>query len=313
MKRKILVIPPHFIEPDRLKIRLIEIARLLSNRHEVYLLGWNAAIEKNLILRIKSCFKDFFRKQEIIKKDKFNMVGFPLLHRPLCLAPKVNAFFLKEFIGKNNIEIVLSGAMYMFDFPKEKKFKYILDVADSPFGNDETKFDKFIYERFLEEAKKADTVTVVSGGLKEFVKDRCVKEAIVLSNGVYVDKLRNFIPTRTDGLKEEAFLENKWVIGYIGYIGSWVEVEFMIKVLRRIQRDIPNAALLFVGPSDNLVNLRKKFTSKDVIFTGEVLEDINIYFNRIDMGVLPHSKNYYQDVAFHIKLLEYTAARKFVV
>jgi hypothetical protein len=52
---------------------------------------------------------------------------------------------------------------------------------------------------------------------------------------------------------------------------------------------------------------------EDIIFTGNIEDEISNYFNCLDIGVLPHKKNLFQDLAFHIKLIEYTAARKIVV
>jgi len=314
MKKNILVIPSHFIGPDKIRIRLIEIAKNLSPCFEVHLLVWNASIENSLFKRTYTCFADLFKQNKIYKKYSLNIVEFPLLHRPLLLAPKFNTYFLEKFIKKNNIEIVLNGSTYMFDFPKKKEFKYVLDLADLPAENDQSSFNRFIYKSFFREAIKADFLTTASYGLKEFIKNKSGRDAYLLPNGAYVDKLRSFNSVEAGDLRSALSLQNKWIIGYIGYIGCWVEVEFLVKVFQLVKKEIPNAVLLFVGPSDNLRNLRKKFASPEIIFIGSIpSDDIAGYFNCIDIGVVPKRKNYYQDVACHIKLIEYSAARKMVV
>ena len=89
----------------------------------------------------------------------------------------------------------------------------------------------------------------------------------------------------------------------------------VIEYIRHIIREeIADAVLLFVGPSSKLRLLQRRFLDKDIIFTGAISErEIAGYLNCLDVAVLPHEKSLFQDLAFHIKLIEYTASKKIVV
>jgi len=75
-----------------------------------------------------------------------------------------------------------------------------------------------------------------------------------------------------------------------------------------------DAVLFLVGPGKDVIYFRKKIKDPDIIFTDSVSpEDIYPYFAAMDVAVLPKEKSHQHDLAFHIKLIEYTAAKKIVV
>jgi len=311
--KKILVIPTEFIDPAKMKVRIIEIAQGLSLQYRVYLLKWNVSLSGEFLDRAWKCMLDLFNRKEAYKNGLFDIVKFPMLHRPLLLALKFNSYFLRKFIRQENIDIILSGSYYMFEVPKTKNIKYILDFADVPISENNTYFDKFIDRQIRLEVKKADAVTAISDGLVKYINKNYRRAAYQIPNGAYVSKLRLVSKAETDAIRNQHNLTGKWIIGYIGMIGSWVDVDFLVNVFREIKKEIPNATLLLVGPSPHLKLLRKEFSSEDIIITGAIEGEISRYFRCLDIGVLPHKKNLFQDLAFHIKLIEYSAARKIVV
>jgi|GEM_PF-748859 len=310
--KKILIIPPHYVAPQKMKIRLIEVAQCLSSKYKVYLLSWQATLSMNFLKRAFSCILDLFKIPKIYRSQKLTHIEFPILHRPLLIALKFNSYFLKRFIQKENIDLVISGSYYMFSIPKERNYKYILDLADLPaFGNNY--FDRFIYQQTKQEAKKADTITVISYGLSKYILENYQRNAYIVPNGAYINRLRSFNPYELEKLREKYGLINKYVIGYIGFIGDWVKIEFLADVFYQLKKELPNLCLFIVGACPKLKLLKRKFLKEEIIFTGTIEEDISNYFNLLDIGLLPHEKNLFQDLAFHIKLIEYTAARKMVV
>jgi glycosyltransferase involved in cell wall biosynthesis len=85
----------------------------------------------------------------------------------------------------------------------------------------------------------------------------------------------------------------------------------MFKSLREEMRD---ACLFVVGPVDCWRDTIANFGLKDAIFTGRISPlEIPAYFHAIDIGILAQYKSPGTDFAFQIKMVEYTACRKFVV
>lgn len=310
--KKILIIPHHPSLPN-IRIRLVEIAKSLSRKYSVYLVSWRAAQERHCLhLRLFLALKDIFVKSKIYKKGALNIVEFPMLHRPLCLVPKFNSFWLKRIIEEEKIDALINGSYYMFSIPKKRDFKYIFDIADLPVTQTLTYFDRFIYQQTKTELEKADAITVSSRGLRNYIYQNYQKEAIFIPNGTDIEKLRSVNQVELDMIRQKYNLIGKWVIGYIGNIGDWVNIDLLIEVFKEIKKNIHNAALLIVGPCPSV--FRKGYLAEDTIFTGGINSDeVYPYFSLIDVGVMPSVKSMFQDLAFHIKVIEYSAARKFVV
>lgn len=313
--KKVLIIPSQPYSPY-LRIRLVEIAQLLSGKFEIYLVHWTVDLERHyLFRRIYSSLKDIIRKTSIKSMGSLRIVEFPMLHRPLYLAPDFNSFWLKKIIKREGIDLVINGSYYLFSIPRKREFKYIVDLADLPVEGIKSYFDRFIHERTKIELIKADAITVVSLGLVKYLSENYKLDSYLIPNGAYIDQLR--FSNRNEDIEEvkkRYGVSGKWIIGYIGFIiGSWMDMEFLVSVFREIKKEISNAVLLLVGASPRLEFFRDKFSKADIIFTGAVQEDINKYFNCLDLAILPYKKTPYQDMAFHIKIIEYTAARKIVV
>lgn len=309
-KKKLLVIPTDYIDRDKMKVRIIEMAIGLSAFYEVYILTWHTTFSRKLWKRARNCIKDIFRKQRIVKGKEFIKVELPMLHRPLVFAHIFNSYLLRRFIKKEGIDVVFSGSWHMFTVPEKRGFRYVLDFGDIPVVDGGRHFERFIRKQTSREIQKADAVTASSSGLSEYVKQRYGKATHFIPNGAYIEKFRFVKREAVEAIRRHYNIQDKWVIGYIGLIGSWVEVDLLVKAFWRVKKDIANAALMLVGPSPFLEMLRKRYAADDIIITGPTWGDI---INNFEVGVLPHEKNLFQDLAFHIKLIEYTAARKIVV
>lgn len=312
--KKILVIPHH---PDikDIKIRLIEIAKYLSDNHNVYLLDWTGTEkERNLKERILSSIKDLFRRTTIYNDNGLNRINIPNLHRPLFLVHSFNSYFLNKVVEKEQFDIIINGSFYQFPIKiKDKKFTYIYDIADLPSSGKKGSFDYFIEQKTKEEIQKADAVTVISNEMVDYVKEQYGLEANFVPNGADLKKIRSVSETETANIRKKYGLVDKWVIGYVGFIGSWVNVDLVVKSFKLMKKDIAEAVLLWIGLSPNLEELKQKYASEDIIFTGGISGDIEPYFNVLDIGLMCHRECPFQDKAFHLKVIEYTASKKFIV
>ena len=312
--KKVLIIPHHPAN-DKIKVRLVEVAKALAHKDIVYLVRWQTSWGKySLFRRVASTLGDALRPKKKYKEGNLRIIEFPVFHRPLALAVGQNSFWLERVIQEENIDIVINGSYYLFQAPKKAKgFRYLLDLADLPVISSESNFDEFIQRRLKSEILKAEAISVVSYGLKDYVKANYNRQAEVIPNGVDLEKMRAIDPKETHYLRRRLGLESKWVIGYIGYIGSWVNVELVVLAFRQLKSQLKDAALLWIGMSPQLDSLKKRFAGGDIIFTGGIPGDIEPYFGVVDVGIIPHRVSFFQDLAFHIKFVEYTAARKWVV
>lgn len=312
--KKILLLPHH---PGfaKLKIRLAELARRLKGMDEVYLLDWHSALEKNnLAGRIETNLRDALRMCKIRREEGLNIVETPLLHRPLVAAPLFNSFWLNKAAERLKIDTLVNGSYYLFAVAPKRNFKYIIDFADFPTSGQGSAFDRFIDRSLRCEIAHCDAVTASSQGLVEYVRQRYAVEARFVPNGADIARFRGVPEKKVSEVRRRHGLLDKWVIGHLGYIGDWVDVEFLVQVFRDIKNAMPQAALFFVGSSPRLEHLKNTFAADDIVFAGQVDSGlIEPYFLACDAGVLPNKKSVFQDLAFHIKIIEHAAARKFVV
>lgn len=109
-------------------------------------------------------------------------------------------------------------------------------------------------------------------------------------------------------------LKDKFVIGYIGNHGTYTGVDLAVNAFLAAKPNMPDAALLIVGPAEPWRALLAEHRQSGVIATGSVTpQQIANYFNAIDLGVLAQDISAGTDFAFQIKVVEYTACRKCVV
>jgi len=313
MAKKILIIPHHPQTAD-IKIRLIELAKYLPAEYEVYVLRWTAAESgAGIFQRIRVALRDMFRGRRVYREDKFWNVEISTCHRPLQLAVLWNAWGLKRMIEKEKFDIVVNGSYYLFPLHRNCRhdFTYVFDFADVPAWR-ETAFNQMVHKQVEQELLSAHVVTAASRGLCEYLRARYHKLPEFFPNGADVNRIRSCPETRIQELRKQYQLQDKWVIGYIGKVGEWMRMDLLCAALREVQQDTPQATLLIVGADK--ASFPQTVCSDNVVFAGSVSPDeVGAYFSLIDVGVVPSKKNLFQDMAFHLKVIEYTAARKIIV
>jgi glycosyltransferase involved in cell wall biosynthesis len=292
----------------------VELARPLAGPYEVSVLDWHAAFDHTFTGRVKAAGADMLRCFRRYQENELSVIEMPMLHRPLSWAAGFNTLGLQSLIKKLGIDIVINGSYYLFCVPRQRAYRYIVDVADLPADTAGGMFERFIDASVCREIVKADAVTASSRSLVDYVHARYGARAHFIPNGADFERFKNVSPERIEKLRNRYGFAGKWVIGHIGHMGAWVDVEFMVRVFQEVKKSVPESVLWMVGSSPFLKDLQKKWGAEDVIFTGPVaVADIESYFMACDIGVLPSRKSLFQDLAFHIKLIEYAAARKIVV
>jgi len=312
--KKVLFIPHHPLYGD-LKLRLAEMARYMPDGCEAYLLNWTASADGSFSGRVGATLRDLLRPSCLRTVGPWKIVEMPLMHRPLFLAGFFNARMLLPMIKRLNIDCVVNGSYYLFSLGPGKDFKYIVDIADLPALPESGAFGSFIERAVKREVSRADLVTVSSLVLADHLKEYYgAKRVEFLPNGTDLQRFRAVGEEVKNELLERLGIKGRWVIGYIGYLGSWVDVAFMVRVFCEVKKDVPEAVLLFVGSGPDIEKYRRSYSDKDIIFLGSVPpENIEKYFCACDVGVLPNTKSLFQDMAFHIKIIEFAVARRHVI
>jgi glycosyltransferase involved in cell wall biosynthesis len=109
-------------------------------------------------------------------------------------------------------------------------------------------------------------------------------------------------------------LLNKFVIGFSGYLGEWVDTDFLIDLFLELRKKSNSIAFMIIGEGPRLSNLKRQIKDNNFIFIGSLPgPKVAHYLFALNIGILPFKKTPVQDLTFHAKLVEYTVAKKMVV
>ena len=140
--------------------------------------------------------------------------------------------------------------------------------------------------------READVVIAVSNPMHDYVKDTGYKNVKMVTNGVNTEFFKM-------GLDTSKYFEelkiNGPVIGFVGTIEKWFDLESVFHNFQKLLEDVPDAKFLLVGGSiktnyiDELKDLCKKLSiSESVIMTGLVpYSDVPYYISMMDIAIMP--------------------------
>ena len=152
---------------------------------------------------------------------------------------------------------------------------------------------------------KATWVSYVSKPLKEIVKSRA--DAVYLPNGVNPEELSREKKSPPKDLAP-ILQHSKAVIGYFGYIASWMDLE----LLKTISQARPNYDFVFLG--DSQIDLSPLSAYRNLHFLGrKSYRDLPNYANNFDICMIPFKINTMMDKVSPIKFYEYCAYGKPII
>jgi glycosyltransferase involved in cell wall biosynthesis len=331
MKPKLLVIPHIYAEDIR--IRSIEFARRLTDYFEVYCMRWkdmlhvyDASPHRRRMKQLRAGLVSLCHRLDKKKgRDGVIYVDAPHL-QPLLLkrfmgmrlalhfSRTFNTCVLNYLVRHLNINIILmaSERFYFPTVPGIRKFFDIVDWFDEDSVSPQILKETRQYLGYL--ASHADGIFVVSDALAEKLYTEYNLQAIGLPNGVDLQIFRNVPKEHVQSVRKKWGLSGKFVIGYIGNHGPYAGIDFVLEMFKSLREEMRDACLFVVGPVDCWRDTIANFGLKDAIFTGQISPlEIPAYFHAIDIGILAKYKSLETDFAFQIKMVEYTACRKFVV
>ena len=315
--KRILIIP-HSAN-KQVRVRLSEVGRVLGRRYKVFGLDWQEPLGPSFSARLKAASFNALDPLKVSDYKGMSLVSMPFFHRPLSLAHWFNQRQILRFISRHKIDILLHGLNYFFPAPgkplyRDKSCINIFDFNDLPVEEIKTRADKFVYSFAAKEARKADYITACSCSLRDYVKANFSKDAVYIPNGADFNEFRSVDPLGVREIRKRHSSEGKFVIGYIGNLGEWIDIELLIKSYLIFRKKFRPSSLWIIGGGYYLDKYEKRFSQEDIVFTRAVpSEEVASYFCALDIGVNPSRKSIFQDKAFHIKLVEYAAARKIVI
>ncbi len=315
MAHRILFLP-HFPGLS-VRVRSYEMARHLADMHTVYYLRWPLLQTKSWLLQAWHGVRCWARPLcvRVLESGVRELRASRLLLKR-SWAQSYNQWQLARWIAKLGVDVVVSADFRYTPFPSWLKGEvtYVYDLVDAFW--DERQHEAAHIQRFVgREVTKADIVTVCSPQLARSVHELWGQVAQVLPNGADLAELRTAAPKDVARLRASLGLEGRWVIGSIGNHGPWSGLELLLEAFRQIRARRPEAALLIVGPGSEVERLSSRYArDPDVRFTGpRPPEEMPLFFNALDVGVVPFEVSEFTHSALPLKVIEYSACNKPIV
>lgn len=289
-----------------------QFVKYLSKKHEVTVLSindWWKGGQDNLEAYSSEFDDDFKRIDYYYLTDK---KVSPILQE-LLFRRKV-----KEVLKEEDFDVHLNYSTLISGYVAAKRVKTVYDLADDlgamikespqiprlmrPFGGI---LGDLMVRRNIEKAEK---VTVTTDMLKiaySIPDGKCE----IISNGVDTNLFRNY-----GNAKEELGLDG-FIIGYVGVLREWVDLEPVFGALKDLDAEIKMVVVGKEGGFNENVRLAKKCGVSDrVTFTGMVpYSQVPKYISAIDVCLIPFKKSRISESALPLKLFEYMACGKPVI
>jgi len=282
---KILVIPTTDWLRHPVPNRLNFIFDLLGERHEVFVLHFGIGQFSHNPPRATVCHLIESGPIRVSDPSLFYLLNAPFHLATLIKTAKreqidviLSANILPSFLAN------LTGVPIVFDYLDHLEESASIYYPGSLKGSLVQWFTRIITRFNLGHAASVITVT---RDFEEYLRGIGLCDITVIPNGVDANILS---PIPSDDAKRSLNLEGKIVIGYIGSLEHWVDLETVIRALPDT-----DATLLVVGPGlfTDYGNLLKELAdtlgvADRVIFTGAVkFQELNRYISAMDIGLNP--------------------------
>lgn len=162
-------------------------------------------------------------------------------------------------------------------------------------------------------AQLSDKVRVVTEGIKVLLVQNGINESKIFVTGNGTD-INHFRPIKHYKALEIAGLKPDYY--YVGFIGSfikWQGIDFILRAVPMILKEMPQVRFLIVGDGPEYKNLRslskKLGLEKECIFIGSVpYEMAPVYINSFDIAVAPFIRKRNEKIGVSpLKIRDYAA------
>lgn len=326
-----LLVVPHIPAAD-IRVREIELARRLRNHFEsVYCLRWSDALGEPSGGLIRRRWRQASRAIGSLKpgqskpedRDGVHHLNVPVLQPILLrrflgnwgslrLSRRVNSRWVNRVVEEHGITHVLLATSNL-GIPGVPGVNVFFDFVDWFPEEEASAGEMNELRRDLQWlAGRVQGFFAVSDPLAEKLHRDYGLDCATLPNGTDLDGLRAVSQVEVEQVRARWNAQSKYVIGIIGNHGDYVPLDFAAQVLRRVRTQMPDAVLWIVGPAGAWHERLEG--EPGVVFTGQIPPDkVGAYFQAIDLGWLMQKRSAGTEFAFQIKMVEYTACRKFVI
>jgi glycosyltransferase involved in cell wall biosynthesis len=288
-----------------------QFVRFLSKKHEVTVLSindwWKGGQDD--LESYSSEFEDVFKRIDYfyLTDKKISPILQELLFRK-----KIKEVLKEDFDVHLNYSTLLSG------YVAAKRIKTVYDLADDlgamvkespqiprllrPFGG---VLGDLLMRKNIERAEKVTVTTDILKRTYNIPDGKCE----VIPNGVDTNLFRNY-----GDAKEELGLD-VFVIGYVGVLREWIDLEPVFMALKDLNEEIKMVVVGKEGRFEENVRLANKCGVSDrVTFTGMVpYSQVPKYISAMDVCLIPFKVNAISANALPLKLFEYMACEKTVI
>lgn len=163
--------------------------------------------------------------------------------------------------------------------------------------------------------RHSNIITYVTEALKRsynFPPER----SVLIPNGVCLDK---FIEANRDYNRYKYGFDNDvFIVGFIGYLSEWVDLEPVLSAVRKLADENLNISLLIIGGGERLSYYQRVVKDQDlsecVIFTGSTNHASGAeLISCMDIGLICRKSTQDSQNSLPIKLFEYWACNKPVI
>jgi len=265
-------LPTFYVEPKFFPFKKI------INYHPNQDFGKFLSRENNLFITQLIAERNYFIYQEEPSKKSKKIISQSLNN------------LLKKIRVKDFVFIITHPFWYFLtDYFDNKKIIY--DCLDDHKGFVENRKDIEILEK--KNAQNCRFIVVTSEKLIKSYFDK--KKVFIIGNGVdkkMIDRKKNFLQNK------------KKIIGYIGEINWWMDVDLVETILK----NFPKYQFIFIGMANNkeIKKLEKKYNNLKLV--GEVnYEKVKTYLKKFDVALIPFTINNFTNKINPVKVYEYFA------
>jgi glycosyltransferase involved in cell wall biosynthesis len=233
---------------------------------------------------------------------------------------------LKKLINQHNIDVIISANIMpsfsasvvngevpiVFDYLDHFEESAAIYYPENIFG---TSVKKVVAGIVRSNLKHARMITTVTDEFSEYLSSKGLSDIVVVPNGVDTSVVK---PISTAKAKEALGVSNNLVLGYVGSMEHWLDLETVISALPILIKKIPEIKLIIVGPSlftdysNKLKTLASKLGVTDrIIFSGGVdHSEIFRYISAMDICLNPRKPLDMNNMTIGGKVFNYLACGK---
>jgi len=301
--------------------RYHHILKCLSQNHDVTILSVKAWwLKENHDEYLAECLKDV--RLNYITEKRIH----PVLQE-LLLIKNFDVFNEKLHFNEYDVHInfnSLIAGYYVAKKLKSFEIPTVFDVADdlpeaiktSPqiprmFKNIGHSAGKCMFHKSLETSDKITLVTDSLFNSYSFPPEK----AKIIPNGVDTEL---FHPRDSGNVKRELGIEHDFILGFLGVLSEWVELEQTFIALKRLIGSGYNVKMVIIGDGDKSFQFKQSAIqhgiAEYVIFVGSVLtNELPVYISCMDVCMISRKTTADSQNSFPLKLLEYMACSKPVI